>query len=123
MDNAASLHTQNVSITTQPLYTQPNVNPAQPNSATLQSYLQGTVLHEPGNEVLVKEMEQEVAVWVTRAITYFITALLSYVNLEYKLPLEALVALPLILDIFMLVFYFNKYRFSITYSIVTRHLY
>jgi len=69
-----------------------------------------TVLQDPNNRQAIKEMEEEISLWIFRFILAFLFALGLYINLYYTIPLELLFAPLIILDFFLIWYYANKSR-------------
>ncbi len=100
MESQGTLHTNNnLPNTTQSLFSQPGV---------IMHDVAQNIVHDAGNTAIILEMEEEIALWVGRVITYFMVALLFYINLEFVLPLELLFLLPLLIDILLTVYYARK---------------
>ena len=96
---------QNVNVTMQILHSQPTTHVVDAFQQRVRLLTQ-----DGGNIKVIQEMEEELALWVIRAITYFLLALLFYIDLEYPLPYEVLFLLPLISDVLHFLFYLRKMR-------------
>ena len=81
------------------------------------------VLQDSNSAGAIAAMEEELSLWIIRIISYFFTTLLLYVNLEYRIPLEALFSIPIGLDSLLLAYYMRQHA-SPTYfvSIITSFL-
>ena len=103
----------NVSMTTQVLQPPP-VLPTQTQAMahTQDTFQQRTesLLQDRGNVGLIQEMEEELALWVIKAIAYFLLTLLFYINLEYTLPYEVLGLLPMLSDVLHFLYYLRQHR-------------
>ncbi len=103
----------NVSMTTQTLQQHPVAHTQLGSLTHLQDTFQQraqSLLMDQANVELVQEMEEELALWMIKAIVYFLLTLLFYINLEYPLPYEALILLPLLSDVLHFLYYLRKLR-------------
>ena len=114
MENQGPLQTSNnLNLTTQTLYPLTNA----PNLSFAQS-----VVQDAANISVIKEMEEEIMLWVCRIIAYFVVTVLFYVNLEYHIPLELLFLLPVLLDILLCFYYFKKSKHTTYFCGLTHRL-
>jgi len=104
MENSTHLENNvtnpNITLTTQTLVL--------PNNAILNQHsnlLPDVIIADQNNQQIIHEMEIEIALWIIRAICYFIFTLLLYINLEFPMPILAIFCPLLILNIFLIMFY------------------
>lgn len=73
----------------------------------LQIRMENTSANE-NNETQIKEMKEEIALWIVFVIAYFVTGLVFYISIQFPLPIEALFSIPIILDIGMIIYFYQK---------------
>ena len=59
------------------------------------------ILQDQANLRLIKEMEEEMSIWIIRICFLFVFILQLYVNLDYNIPLALLFGPLTLLDCFM----------------------
>ena len=112
----ASNHTNNGVITMNAMTTNNGIqnpngfNLFPPQFSSQSALLFQAVRQDNNNSQYIKEMEEEIAIWIIRLVFLFVFILQLYVNIEYKLPLELLYAPLVMLDGFLIWYSIKKTR-------------
>ena len=93
---ASSIIVNNTTLPTQIVHTQ---NPLFHNGS------------QNGNDAIhIKEMENEISLWIIRLIVYFMFLVIVYSNFKYNIPLFVMYLPLILLDLFLMWYYIKKYK-------------
>ena len=86
--------------------------PNQPAYQNGQRHAYNDIMNDPNNAPIIKEMEDEISVWIIRLICYFLFVLIIYTDLNYNIPL-AIIQSPLtLLDGYLIFYYYRKHKIN-----------